>query len=169
MRRRLLLMRHAKSSWKSSAQSDHERPLNSRGRRDAPAMGRLLHHLDLLPDTVILSDSNRTRETFEHMWSVMVDIEPVHAHNLYLGGLREIAHHCSQLDDSLGGVLFLGHNPGFSEAAHWLSGQFVELKTAYIAVLECDGHSWSDLMTPSAWTLCSVLTPEDAHALNSTA
>ena len=94
----------------------------------------------------------------------MPDIDPVYAHDLYLGGLTEIASHCGQLGDDIESVLFLGHNPGFSEAAGWLSGTFVELKTAYIAVLEADSSGWSDLMRAGGWTLSAVLTPDDGHA-----
>lgn len=165
MKRRLLLMRHAKSSWKNSEQSDHERPLNARGQRDAPAMGNLLKVLNLIPDKVILSDSTRTRDTFEHMWASMPDIEPVYAHNLYLGGLNDIVKHCSLLNEHVESALFLGHNPGFSQAAGWLSNTFVELKTAYIAVLEAEmvDGDWSSLMKPGAWTLTAVYTPQDGH------
>ena len=62
MQRRLMLMRHAKSSWKSQVPTDHERPLNERGRRDAARVGKRLAKLGWLPDVVVGSDSRRTEE-----------------------------------------------------------------------------------------------------------
>ena len=124
-------------------------------------MGNLLRPQSA--NRVILSDSARTQETFENMWGAMPDIDPVYAHDLYLGGLNDIASHCGQLGDDVESVLFLGHNPGFSEAAGWLSGTFIELKTAYIAVLEAENSDWSDLMRAGRWTL-SAVPRDDGHA-----
>ncbi len=67
MTMRLIIMRHAKSDWNSGAASDHARPLNKRGRRDAPRVANRLGELGWQPDYVISSDSRRTRETLELM------------------------------------------------------------------------------------------------------
>ena len=61
----LLILRHAKSSWKDPDLDDHDRPLNKRGRRDAPRMGRLLRKEDLLPDLILSSTAVRARMTAE--------------------------------------------------------------------------------------------------------
>src|SRR5690349_7543028 len=63
----LFLLRHAKSSWKNSDVDDHERPLNKRGKKDAPKMGRLLRNENLLPDLIISSSAKRCRKTAEHV------------------------------------------------------------------------------------------------------
>ena len=60
-----LVLRHAKSSWNDPALDDHERPLNKRGRRDAPRMGELVREYGLIPDVVISSDAVRARLTAE--------------------------------------------------------------------------------------------------------
>ena len=65
--KQLILMRHAKSSWESSALIDHERPLNARGRHDAPVIGHYLWQKGVKPDLIISSDSLRTRQTVEHL------------------------------------------------------------------------------------------------------
>ena len=59
MTRRLILMRHAKSDW-GTGDDDHDRPLNARGRGDAPRVGEALRELGWVPDLVVLSDSART-------------------------------------------------------------------------------------------------------------
>ena len=61
----LLVLRHAKSSWKEDRLPDRERPLNKRGREDAPKMGKLLRKHDLLPDLVLSSAAQRARLTAE--------------------------------------------------------------------------------------------------------
>ena len=59
----LLILRHAKSSWKFPDLSDHDRPLNRRGKQDAPRMGRLLKEKGLVPDLVISSTATRAKDT----------------------------------------------------------------------------------------------------------
>ena len=61
----LLLLRHAKSSWDNSELADHDRPLNGRGRRDAPRMGQLLAQHDLTPDLIVTSAARRAATTAE--------------------------------------------------------------------------------------------------------
>ncbi len=67
MQRRIIVMRHAKSSWKSDAPDDHSRPLNRRGRRDAPRVAQELARRGWVPERVFSSDARRTRQTWEIM------------------------------------------------------------------------------------------------------
>ena len=83
MRTRLIVMRHAKSSWSDASLDDHDRPLNKRGRRDAPRIAHELHHRGWIPDRIRVSSSKRTIQTLELMDSIsnaaIIDVEP----NLY--------------------------------------------------------------------------------------
>jgi len=63
----LLILRHAKSSWSHPGLSDHDRPLNKRGKRDAPRMGQLLREEGLLPDLIISSSAKRAKTTAERV------------------------------------------------------------------------------------------------------
>jgi len=63
----LLLLRHAKSSWDNPAHSDHQRPLNERGQRDAPRVGALMANEQLLPDLILSSTAQRARQTTERV------------------------------------------------------------------------------------------------------
>ena len=65
MRRRLIVLRHAKSAWDTDAATDHERPLNKRGRRDALRVAEKIAKLGWQPEQVISSDAERTRETWK--------------------------------------------------------------------------------------------------------
>ena len=159
--RTLILMRHAKSSWDNAALSDHERPLNSRGRREAPIAGQRLVSAGAFPDIVISSDSTRTRETWDEICPLFPDLEPVFDHGLYLGGMEDIRRAIYSQPDSVGTILCLGHNPGFSLTAGWLSGEHLLLKTSNAAILTIDAVSWQGSFERAAWTLASHITPKD--------
>ena len=160
MIRRLVLMRHAKSDWNSNAQTDHDRPLNPRGRRDAPRMAQHLVANGIVPDRVILSDSVRTRETWDGMWSLFPELTPEFLNSLYHGGLREISDAVSRFGRGSDTLLVLGHNPGWSMAASWLCGQHVLLKTADIAVLEQSVWEWEDSFKAGVWSLTAHWNPK---------
>ena len=79
MRTRLIVMRHAKSSWSDASLDDHDRPLNKRGRRDAPRIARELDNRNWIPDRIRVSTSKRTMETLELMEAISrnstIDVE----------------------------------------------------------------------------------------------
>ena len=107
--KRLILMRHAKSDWSAGISSDHDRPLNPRGRRAAAALGDWLRDMDLAPDQVLSSSSVRTRETI-----VRLDLAPgtdvQFDRSLYLADQMTILHALRAARGET--VLMLGHNPG---------------------------------------------------------
>ena len=89
--RRLILMRHAKSSWAIDGQEDHQRPLNKRGRRDAPRVAAALAARDWLPDFVVSSDAERTRQTWAEMNSAFsLDCGVRWTRDLYLAALGDL-------------------------------------------------------------------------------
>lgn len=145
-------MRHAKSAWDDHRLSDHDRPLNDRGRRAAPLMGRQLIQHHLKPDVVLASTAIRVRETLAAMrseWS----FEPAEffEKSLYLASSECLLAHVRGLHDSWNEALVLGHNPGMSDLVSRLSGEPVDMPTAAVAVFQCNALSWSE---PSAiWKL----------------
>ncbi len=161
MQRRLLVMRHAKSSWRSAAPTDHARPLNGRGRTAAPWMAERLLELDLCPEVVLSSDSARTRET----WQRCAPILPTPAlvrftDTLYFGRMDHILRELTAVPDQHHTLLTLGHNPTWEQLVTWLSGQRVVMKTANIALLEATLPSLRDgFGTPGRWQLTEVLRP----------
>lgn len=158
--RTLILMRHAKSSWDNAALSDHERPLNQRGRREAPVTGQRITSIGLSPEVVLSSDSTRTRETWDELCHLFPHLEPVFVHALYLGGLEDIRRAIYAQPDSVGSILCIGHNPGFSLTAGWLSGGHVMLKTSNAAILTSDAPSWLGSFERGAWSLTGHITPK---------
>src|SRR5260370_42359004 len=131
--KRLIVQRHAKSDWEAGATSDHERPLNERGRREAPSVGARLVELSAVPELALVSDATRTRETWDRIKGsfarTKMELEP----SFYLAGLDAVRERVARVDDEIETVLVLGHNPGWEELASALAGKRVELKTAYAA------------------------------------
>ena len=161
--KRLILMRHAKSSWKHSGLSDHDRPLNKRGRRDSPSVANHLSSIGWDPQAVVSSTSQRTRETWALMapsWpeSVEVGFEP----DLYLGGVSQIVNTISEMDEAVSTLMLLGHNPGWSDAAGWLGGVSTLMTTANAALLSIEGSSWSaSVSTSGLWDLHEIIRPKN--------
>jgi phosphohistidine phosphatase len=146
MLRRIVVVRHAKSDWAAGAETDHQRPLNDRGRREAPETARLVRQKGWAPAVVLSSDATRTRET----WACMATELPAPARVEYFASLyhagREAAVEALGLADDLatsGVVMLVGHNPGWEEMVSDVSGQSITMKTAYAALLEADAETFA--------------------------
>lgn len=146
--RRLILVRHAKSSWDYAELSDFERPLNTRGRRDAPAMAKRLAAA-LQPPVKLVSSPALRAITTAHIFAeaygiphLAIRVEP---------GIYEASHGTllglvQQLDDADQQVLLFGHNPGLSELALMLARcTFADLPTCAVATLRFDAASWREV------------------------
>ena len=154
-------MRHAKSSWTSGAPTDHQRPLNKRGRNAAPLVGACLRDLGWIPDLVIASDSQRTRETWQRMQTKFSrPIERQLNSAFYHGGLAEIKDACAMLTNDISTLPVLGHKPGWEDAVATLVGQWVRMTTANAALLESHEDDWAKAMETN-WVLVQVLRPKE--------
>lgn len=141
----LILMRHAKSDWGDESLSDHDRPLNHRGRRDAPRMAQWLEQQGLVPDVILLSSSVRTRETAELMsaeWSSEPTLLPTE--NLYLAAPDDILSTVSSDACDAKRLLVLAHNPGMAYLVSQLSGEMVDMPTAALAVFRVTDGDWGN-------------------------
>ena len=114
----LVLMRHAKSDWDDATLSDHDRPLNRRGRKSAGALGVWMAQSHLTPDQALVSSARRTQETFERL-ALSTPQQPLRA--LYHAGATTMR---DTLRTATGrAVLMVGHNPGIADFAETLLGQ----------------------------------------------
>lgn len=162
MKRQLLIMRHAKSSWDNANLADHQRPLNKRGKRDANRMGEELVSLDCVPQIIISSDSQRTTETFSIMTKAFPDVPEIESTRAFYGGdASDIADALDALPDHVSTVLVLGHNPGWTSAVGYFSNEYVEMTTANIAILECESETWAEASIQSGFVLKSILRPKE--------
>jgi phosphohistidine phosphatase len=117
----LQLLRHAKSSWRDGGLDDRDRPLNARGHRAARLLA--VHFArQPVPDLVLCSSALRTRETLEHIVRAYVTRPPVSIEDaLYLANARAVAARIEAVDDDVGTLLVIGHNPGLHELAAGLA------------------------------------------------
>ncbi|MEE2681084.1 MAG: histidine phosphatase family protein [Planctomycetota bacterium] len=143
MSKQLLVLRHAKSDHGDRTLSDHDRPLNERGRKAAVRMGTFMRERNLLPDLVLCSSAVRTTETL----SLLAQAADLHAKSefldlLYLASpntMLEIAATRSQEEEC---VLLVGHNPGSEDVLHLLGLGMHEMPTCSLAHVELDIDDW---------------------------
>lgn len=158
----LLILRHAKSSWKDEQAPDHDRPLHKRGKRDAPRIGQLLLDRRLCPDLIISSTARRARKTAAKVarhchYQGIVKLDG----SLYLASPDAYVAAVSQVDDQFSRVLVVGHNPGLEQWLACLTGQTLRLPTAALAHLELDLASWQDFDSQAHARLISFWTPAE--------
>jgi phosphohistidine phosphatase len=152
-----VVVRHAKSAWPDGV-PDAERPLNSRGRRDAPAAGRWIRdHVGHL-DAVVCSPATRTRQTWRLIAAELDGPpEPVVDDRVYAAGVDSLLAVVRGLPAGAGTALLVGHNPGVADLVAALTGDEPEMKTSAIAVVELGG-SWADA-GPGRGSLADHVTP----------
>lgn len=142
----LLLMRHAKSSWKEDALPDHDRPLNKRGKSDAPQMGKLLREHDLVPDLILCSTAVRAASTARAVLDECGGEAEIQRHpEIYDGGECEILEILRCVPEGVETVLLVGHNPTISVLVEMLSAESVPMPTAAIAQIELSIKHWQGL------------------------
>lgn len=167
---RLLLLRHAKSSWGDASLDDFDRPLNSRGRAAAPQIGRYMARNNLVPDRILCSSSRRTRET-------LADLLPEFRGEQCVRFLDDLYHESEYdyvgLIRNHGGsaeiLLVIGHNPATHDTALSLIGRGpdelidrIETKypTAALSVIDFNGTSWQEI-TPHGGQVVDFIRPRD--------
>lgn len=158
----LLILRHAKSSWKDSEIADHERPLNKRGKKDAPRMGRLLREEGLQPDLIISSTARRARSTAEAVAEESGfggDVQL--SQDLYAAGSEAYIDALHSLPDEIASVLVVGHNPGLEELLENLSGENESLPTAALARVTLPILHWQELTAETQGKLEGLWRPRE--------
>jgi phosphohistidine phosphatase len=159
----LLLLRHAKSSWANPALDDHQRPLNERGRRDAPRMGNVVRVRRLSPDVIISSDAVRARLTAEAVaetagCAAKILLDP----RLYHAGPDSIIAVLQTVPDARAEtVMIVGHNPGLEGLIARLTGEHADLPTAALAQIVLPIVRWRDLKVSTGGTLLALWRPKD--------
>jgi phosphohistidine phosphatase len=146
----LAIARHAKSDWGDPVLSDHDRPLNARGRRDAPAMAKLLAARGFRPAAILSSTATRAQDTaaaFAAALGVPVTLE----RSLYgasAGTLLAVAAASGEER-----VLLVAHDPGLSELAHALAADITHMPTCAVATFVWDTDDWSSALAqpPARW------------------
>jgi len=140
----LFLIRHAKSSWDDQALADKDRPLNDRGKRDAPKVGERLAKRRVKPDLILSSPAVRALATAQII-ARKLDYKRsniVVNDRLYAVAADDLLDVIRQLDDKVERVMLIGHNPELTELAHRFSGKIAHLPTCAVAEFRFDTKSW---------------------------
>lgn len=150
----LILLRHAKSSWKDTSLDDFDRPLNNRGRRDAPKMAGRLARQKIQIDLIISSSALRTSDTAK----IFADIicyksRIIFDDNLYEASYKEILDIINQIEDKYKSVLLVCHNPGITNLVNFLSDSDIDnIPTTGMVGLSLN-CSWKELNENSCYIL----------------
>jgi len=149
--RRLILTRHAKSSWDDPKVSDHERPLNARGQRAARELGDWLASRGYEPEEVLCSTARRTRDTWDHVAAAVLEVRPAVRlePELYQAAPETLL--ATLKTATAASVMVLAHNPGIADFARQLcarpplSPDFARYPTTATTVLDFQISDWSHL------------------------
>jgi phosphohistidine phosphatase len=143
----IYLVRHAKSSWKDQGLPDYDRPLNKRGKRDAPFMGEVLNDQKIRPDYIISSSAKRAKKT-----ALEIAAKIGYPHNKILFNKEVYAASSSTLielvkktDEKFDSIMIFGHNPGLTLLNNHISNHYIDnIPTCGVVAIEID-NKWNDI------------------------
>lgn len=149
--KRLFIIRHAKSSWKDVSLDDYERPLNKRGYRDAPFMGKLLKEKNIKPDIILSSPAKRAKCTAEVIaketgYKNKIDFDD----ELYESTPNMIDAKIKSIDSKHHTAFLFGHNPELNMLAHKYVGFNENIVTCAAVEVEFDCESWEEIDSSNA-------------------
>lgn len=147
MTKTLVIARHAKSDW-ALGLPDHERPLNSRGKKDAPKMGITLQKFGFETDLILSSTAMRAKATAEAVAREIGYHQPIKLKSeIYDDGHGKITSLLQELDDKISTVMLFGHNPTLELLTAYLlqmSGAIM-IPTCGMVCLEIQVRKWADI------------------------
>lgn len=158
----LLILRHAKSSWEFEELSDHDRPLNNRGRRDAPLMGRKLLKEQLVPQIIISSSAVRAHSTAKKVakacgYEDEILIDPA----LYGSRYSDYLNVLTNQEDKHDIIMLVGHNPISEQLVEVLTGEIVTMPTCAIACISLPITSWKQIIVKTKGQLLNLWRPKE--------
>jgi len=140
-------MRHAKSDWSNAGQTDHQRTLNARGRKDTPHIAQKIKDFGILPDLILVSDAERTRETWQILSEVLRSTPTRFSHDLYLASAKQIIQTIVAVDPLIDTVLIIAHNPGITDVFYSLAGvQIDNVPTAGAGCIHFDTDNFKNVL-----------------------
>ena len=158
----VLILRHAKSSWKHPDVSDHDRPLNKRGKRDAPRMGELLQDKHLVPDFIVSSTAKRAHSTAKAVAKAAGYKGDITLNqSLYAAPPRAYIDALRDLSNRYVRVLMVGHNPGLEQLVDMLTGEEHTMPTCSLVHVELRINSWTEIDYKTKGKLIEIWNPSD--------
>jgi len=142
----LYLIRHAKSSWKDITLADFDRPLNKRGKKNAPFMGKLLKQKGVKPDIIISSPAKRAKDTANIIAEIIgYNKEIVFEPKIYESNLISLKNIIYSIDDTNKVAFLFGHNPCLNIFVEDFCAFYENIPTCGIVMLEFSCESWEDI------------------------
>lgn len=142
----LLILRHAKSSWKDKKVDDHDRPLNNRGRREAIKMGEHLKERNIFPDTIITSSALRAIETTKYLcrhsgYKNLIEVN----FSLHRGGIDAYINALATVSNDKQKLMIIGHNPDLEELVGTLINRKMRIPTCTLVQLKLSIENWKSI------------------------
>lgn len=158
----LLLMRHAKSSWKDPDLKDFDRPLTKKGKKSVPLMGQMIADEELIPDRIFSSPAVRASQTVEaFVESSGYRGEVEYFDGYYMGEPTAYAEPLYNLPDEVERVLIIGHNPGLEAFLQMLTARVESLSTGAIAYIVLPVKHWREINGETEGELIQLWAPRD--------
>lgn len=146
--KKLFIVRHAKSSWDDPDLDDFDRPLNKRGKRNAPEIGKRLAMRGVFPDLIITSPAKRAAATARRIAEAIAypNKKIIKDDSFYHGSIQDVIGVVQKLDDQINSLMIFGHNPGLTDLANYLSGADIyNIPTCGVVEIDFDFNSWKML------------------------
>jgi phosphohistidine phosphatase len=158
--RTLLILRHAKSSWKYDDLADHDRPLKKRGEQAAALMGGLIRKHDLTPQRIISSTARRALNTAELVAEAChYEDHIIATRAFYQAEPEDFVEVLRTLDNADERVMIVGHNPDLEVLLESLTGAMESLPTAALAQVTLPIDAWKELEEDTPGKLVHLWTP----------
>ncbi len=150
--KRLIVLRHAKSSWEDMGLSDFDRPLNKTGIIGAQNMGKFINAKEGKVDLILSSSATRAQETAQIIAkAINYDVNRIETEKgLYLAWVNEILKSISKIQDNINKCIIVGHNPGFTELINYFGIRLDNLPTSSAACFDFSTESWQDVSANNA-------------------
>jgi len=144
----LYLTRHAKSSWGNPGLADIDRPLNGRGKKAAPLMGKLIVDKGEKPELLISSPANRAFSTAKVFASAMGlhETDVLIKDTIYGAGVHQLLNLVQDVDDLYNSIMLFGHNPTFTSFGNMVSGEnIMNIVTCGVVRIDFEFSSWKNI------------------------
>ncbi|MGB3781304.1 MAG: histidine phosphatase family protein [Tunicatimonas sp.] len=144
----LYLVRHAKSSWKFPDLDDFDRPLNRRGKRDAPMMGKRLQQRSILPDLIVSSPAKRAQKIARAIAKAVAYPASAVAYSpeVYEASVDGLIALLQAVDDQVAVLMLVGHNPELTDLANRLAAHYIDnVVTSGVVAIEFSAARWAEV------------------------